>query len=56
MPELNKMELELVSGGVGVCTPGSNIGSVTSSGMDTDFSLYYYALVAAASRAIIALR
>ena len=29
MRELNKMELDVVSGGTGVCTPGNSIGGVS---------------------------
>ncbi len=52
MRELNKMELDFVSGGHGVCTP-NNLGGVTDSGsLGRDLINIYEGLVAATSHVI----
>ena len=52
MRELNKMELDFVSGGHGVCTP-NNLGGITdSAGSDRDFINIYEGLVAFTSHVI----
>ena len=52
MRKLNKMELDCVSGGHGVCTP-NNLGGVTDSGsLGRDLINIYEGLVAATSHVI----
>ena len=53
MRELNKMELDFVSGGHGVCTPANSIGGITdSAGSGRDFINIYEGLVAFTSHVI----
>jgi hypothetical protein len=53
MRELNKMELDFVSGGHGVCTPGNSIGGVSDADGFGDYLIgVYEGLVAATSHVI----
>lgn len=53
MRELNQNELELVSGGTGVCTPGNSYGGVTNtSSVGQDLINFYEGLVSATSHVI----
>lgn len=53
MRELNTAELDLVSGGVGMCTPGNSYGGVTDPGsLGSDLIQLYEGLVFATSHVI----
>ena len=53
MRELNNMELDFVSGGHGVCTPGNSIGGVSDAGALGPYLISFYeGLVSATSHVI----
>jgi hypothetical protein len=53
MRELNKMELDFVSGGHGVCTPSNSIGGFRDANSVGDFLINFYeGLVSATSHVI----
>jgi len=53
MRELNKMELDFVSGGTGVCTPGNSIGGFGDANGTGEFLINFYeGLVSATSHVI----
>ncbi len=53
MRELNRMELDFVSGGTGVCTPSNSIGGIGDAGSFGDYLISVYeGLVAATSHVI----
>jgi len=53
MRELNRMEVDFVSGGEGVCTPANSIGGIGDAGNFGDYLINVYeGLVAATSHVI----
>ena len=53
MRELNKMELDFISGGHGVCTPANSIGGFGDPNSVGDFLIgFYEGVVSAASHVI----
>ena len=53
MRELNKMELDFVSGGHGVCTPSNSIGGFGDANSVGDYLINFYeGLVSATSHVI----